>query len=98
MLTMGFSFSDHIAVLEQFLAGRRDIVDDIERRLLNVRGKAAGQLSDRRSLDDMINGCFFESPAVSRDAPRLKGQLAAAHLIEGLKMFSGAAFPAGWAP
>jgi hypothetical protein len=89
MLTTGFSFSDHIEVLEQFLAGRRDIVDDIERRLLNVRGEAAGQHSDRRSLDDMINGCFFESPAVSRDAPRLKGQLAAAHLIDGFEMISG---------
>jgi hypothetical protein len=27
LLTMGFLFSDHVAVLEQFLAGRRDIVD-----------------------------------------------------------------------
>jgi len=89
---VGVSFSDYIAVLEQFLAGRRDIVDDIERRLLNVRGKAAGQQIDRGSLDDTINGCFFESPAVSRDAPRLKGQLAAAHLIDGFEMIAGDAY------
>src|ERR1700730_6548681 len=89
---MGFPFSDHIALLEQFLAGRRDIVDEIERRLLNVRGKAAGQHGDRGSLDDTINGCFFESPGVSRDAPRLKGQLDAAHLVDGFEMISDDAY------
>ena len=40
---MGFSFSDHIGLLGQFLAGRQQIVDDIDRRLLNVRGKATAQ-------------------------------------------------------
>jgi hypothetical protein len=89
---MGVSFSDHVALLEQFLAGRREIVDDIDRRLLNVRGKAAGQPSDRSSLDDLFNGCFFESPAVSRDVSRLKGQLATAHVIDGFEMISGDAY------
>jgi hypothetical protein len=88
-MTMGFPFSRYIAVLEQFLAGRRDIVDDIERRLLNVRGKRAGQHSDRGSLDGMLNSCFVESPAGAHDALRLKGQLAAAHLSDGFETTSG---------
>ncbi|MCM3881013.1 MAG: hypothetical protein ND807_12965 [Vicinamibacterales bacterium] len=77
---MSLSFSEHIAVLEQVLAGRPGIVDDIERRLLNVRGKAAGQHSDRASIGDMLYDCFFQSPAVSRDAP-LVGDLDPVDLI-----------------
>jgi hypothetical protein len=80
---MGFSFSDHIGLLEQFLAGRQQIVNDIDRRLLNVRGKAIDQEADRRLFDDILTDCFFESPAVSPERSRLKGQLAAAHLAEG---------------
>ena len=80
---MGFSFSDHIGLLEQFLAGRQQIVDDIDRRLLNVRGKATAQGTDRGFFDDILTNCFFESPAVSTEGSRLKGQLAAAHLAEG---------------
>ena len=80
---MGFSFSDHIGLLEQFLAGRQQIVDDIDRRLLNVRGKATAQGTDRGFFDDILTSCFFESPAVSTESSRLKGQLAAAHLAEG---------------
>ena len=80
---MGFSFSDHIGVLEQFLAGRQTIVDDIDRRLLNVREKATGQETDRGFFDGILTSCFFESPAVSKASARLRGQLAAAHLAEG---------------
>ena len=80
---MGFSFSDHIGLLGQFLAGRQQIVEDIDRRLLNVRGKATAQATDCRFFDDILTKCFFESPAVSTEGSRLKGQLAAAHLAEG---------------
>src|SRR5687768_10387055 len=80
---MGFSFSDHIGLLGQFLAGRQRIVEDIDRRLLNVRGKATAQRTDRGFFDDILTNCFFESPAVSTESSRLKGQLAAAHLAEG---------------
>ncbi len=71
---MDVSFSDHIALLEQFLDGREQIVGDIERRMLTVRGRAT---------DDILTSCFFESPAVATESSRLKGQLAAAHLAEG---------------
>jgi hypothetical protein len=80
---MGFSFSDHVALLEQFLAGRQRIVDDIDRRLLNVRGKAITQETDRGCFDEIFISCFFESPAALPQASRFKGQLAAAHLAEG---------------
>ena len=80
---MSFAFSDHIGLLEQFLAGRQQIVDDIDRRLLNVRGKATDRRADRGASDDTLTTCFFESPAVSPRSSRLKGQLAAAHLAEG---------------
>jgi hypothetical protein len=63
---MGFPFSDHVALLEQFLADRRAIVDDVDRRLLNIRGKA---------LDDTINDCFPESPAVLPDGSDTISQL-----------------------
>jgi hypothetical protein len=82
---MGVSFSAHTGLLEQFLAHRQQIVDDIERRLLNVRGKATAQNTDRGLFDVIINSCFFESPALSRDAARLKGQLAAAHIADGFE-------------
>jgi hypothetical protein len=80
---MPVSFSDHIRLLEQFLAGRQQIVDGIDRRLLNVRGKATAQGTDRERLEDILSRCFFESPAVSTEGSRLKGQLAAAHLADG---------------
>lgn len=82
---MGFSFSAHTGLLEAFLARRHEIVDDIERRLLSGRGNAIGQNTDRGLLNDALNRCFFESPAVSRDSSRLKGQLAAAHIADGFE-------------
>ena len=80
---MRASFSDHIRLLEQFLAGRQQIVDDIDRRLLNVRGKATAHGTDRELFDDILTNCFFDSPAVSTEGSRLRGQLAAARLADG---------------
>jgi hypothetical protein len=80
---MGFSFSDHIELLGQFLTGRQPIIDGIDRRLLNVRGKAIALEADRRVIDHMLTSCFFESPAVPTASSRLRGQLAEAHLAEG---------------
>ena len=82
---MGFSFADHIGLLEHFLAGRREIVDHIDRRLLNLKGKAIRQHTGRESWADILNGCFFELPTLSRQASRLNGQLAAARLADGFE-------------
>jgi hypothetical protein len=82
---MRVSFSAHTGLLEQFLAHRQQIVDDIERRLLNVRRKEIGQHADRELFDDILTSCFFELPTLSRQASPLKGQLAAAHLADGFE-------------
>ena len=81
----GVPFSDHVALLEQFLAGRQAIVDGLERQLFSARGKANAQNGDRESIADIFNACFFESPAISRHLSRLKGQLDAAHLADGFE-------------
>ena len=65
---MGFSFSDHIGLLEHFLAGRQQIVDDIDRRLLNVRGKAIGH-SDRPRI------LTISSTVVSSNRPQFRLRL-----------------------
>jgi hypothetical protein len=82
---MGVAFSAHTGLLEQFLARRQEIVDEIERRLLSPRGKAFGDTTERGLFDDILNRCFFESPAVSLQASHLKGQLAAAHIADGFE-------------
>jgi hypothetical protein len=97
---MSFGFSDHVGLLEQFLAGRRPIVDDIDRRLLNVRGKPDVVGADRRLIDDILTRCFFESSSVPTSGARLKGQLAAAYLTDGFDQvrahdYSGELDPAG---
>src|SRR5262245_47706493 len=82
---MDFSFYDHIALLGEFLAGRQGIVDSLERRLFNALGKAHAETGDRESIADTFTGCFFESPAVSRDRTRLRGLLEAAHRADGFE-------------
>ena len=82
---MEFPFSDHIALLEQFLAGRREIVQALERRLFGAKGKAMAQHGDRESIADIFGTCFFESPAISQHLSRMNGQLDAAHLADGFE-------------
>lgn len=82
---MGFSFRDHVHLLEHFLAGRRAIVDDIDRRLLNLKDKAIRYETDRNSWAEMLNGCFFGLPSLPRQASTLSGQLAAARLADGFE-------------
>ncbi len=82
---MGFSFRDHVNLLEHFLAGRRAIVDDIDRRLLNLKDKAIRYQTDRDSWAEMLNGCFFALPSLPPQASRLSGQLVAARLADGFE-------------
>src|SRR5437762_3334028 len=86
---MSFSFADHTGLLDHFLAGRREIVDDIERRLLNVQRKAIRQDVNRGTLSEMLNACFFELPSLPPTASRLKGQLAEMHLAYGFEPMPG---------
>ena len=82
---MIFSFSDHVALLDQFLSHRAGIVERIEESLLNVREKDTARRRDRSYFDRTLNDCFFAAPGLDRDLSRLKGQLAAAHLADGFE-------------
>jgi hypothetical protein len=85
---MSFSFRDHVALLSEFLRRRRDIVDSIESRLLNVSGKDIGRTRHRVRLQQVLDSCFFNAPGLPPDLARLKGQLAAAYLAEGFEPIS----------
>ena len=82
---MEFPFSNHIALLEQFLAGRQQIVQALERQLFGVKGKAMAQHRDRESIAGIFDACFFESPAISPHLSRMNGQLDAAHRADGFE-------------
>lgn len=82
---MEFPFSDHIALLEQFLSSRQAIVNALERQLFGARGKANAQNGDRESIADIFNGCFFEAAAIPPHLSRLNGQLDAARLADGFE-------------
>ena len=82
---MEFPFSDHISLLEQFLDGRQEIVQALERRLFGAKGKAMAQRGDRESIADIFGTCFFESPTISQHLSRMNGQLDAAHLADGFE-------------
>ena len=80
---MSFAFADHLALLEQFIAGRQPIVEEIDRRLLNVRQRSSADAFERRFVDDILTRCFYESSGVSTEKARLKGQLSAARAAGG---------------
>jgi hypothetical protein len=82
---MSFSFSDHVALLSQFLDRRQAIVDAIEGTLLNVRGKDTSRNRNREHFEQLLNACFFNLPGLPRDLSGLKGQLAATHLADGFE-------------
>ncbi len=82
---MAFRFSDHIALLEQFLDSRPAIVEALERQLFCARGKAIAKNRDRESIADIFTTCFFESPTISGHLSRLNGQLDAAHQRDGFE-------------
>jgi hypothetical protein len=77
------AFSDQIALLRQFLDGRVDIVDRIERGLLNVQGKETSRRRDRQHFERLLDTCFFDLPGVPRAAAGLSRQLAARHVADG---------------
>ena len=82
---MAFPFSDYIALLEQFLANRQEIVEALERRLFSARGKANAQNGDRESIADTFSASFSESFTISRHLPLLEEQLDAAHRADGFE-------------
>ena len=81
---MGFCFSDYVALMEQFVAGRPHIVEGLERELFSSRGKVNARSGDRESVADTFNACFFESRTLPRDL-RVTRHLAAAHVADGFE-------------
>ena len=82
---MIFSFSDHVALLHEFLNRSHAIVERVESRLLNVQGKEIARSRNRDDLARLFSACFFEAPGIPRDLSRVKGQLAATHLADGFE-------------
>ena len=82
---MTISFRDHLSLLTFFLDRRPRIVDDIEKRLLNVQGKALLRSPTREDVERMIAACFFETAGIPRALSALNGQLAAAHAGDGFE-------------
>jgi hypothetical protein len=80
---MTVSFAEHLALFDQFLSRRQEIVERIEQHLLNVQGKDTSRRRDRAHFDNLLSFCFFALPGLSPTQARLKGQLAARHLAEG---------------
>jgi hypothetical protein len=78
------NFGEHVALLREFLDRRQAIVEEIERRLLNVQGKEMPRAS-RGELEQALESCFFGVPGLSPGLSRLKGQLAASHLSDGFE-------------
>ncbi len=58
---MNVGFSGHVALLNQFLDRRREIVENVEGRLLNVRGKDASRTRNREYFAQHIQRLLFRS-------------------------------------
>ena len=95
---MNFSFSDHVALLDQFLTRRADIVEGIDERLLNVRDKDTARRRDRSFFDRTLNECFFGVGGLDPRLSLLKGQLAAAHMADGFEPIQLEGFSNGFDP
>ncbi|HEY6466331.1 MAG TPA: hypothetical protein VIY69_10095 [Candidatus Acidoferrales bacterium] len=64
---------------------RPEIVERIEEKLLNVRGKETEYIRNRAHFDRLLNDCFFTLPGLVPESARLKGQLAAMHVADGFE-------------
>jgi hypothetical protein len=80
---MTVPFADHVALFDQFLTRRREIVERLDSQLLNVRGKDITRNRDRRHFERLLNACFFDLARLPPELAGLKGQLAARHMADG---------------
>jgi hypothetical protein len=78
-------FSDHVALFHEFLNRRGEIVEQIERTLLNVRGKPLSRSRDRARFHLLLDACFFGLPRLPPPMLSLRGTLAARHLADGFE-------------
>lgn len=95
---MSVVFPDHLALLREFLDRRQEIVELVERRLLNVREKDTSRSKSRDEFDRILDSCFFGVPELPRGLASLKGTLAAAHLADGFEPISLGGYSHGLDP
>lgn len=77
------SFAAHVALLDEVLARRQPIVERIEHRLLNVKGKGVPRPRDRPLVETALAACVFEG--LPRDVSALGGALADARRADGFE-------------
>ena len=91
-------FPDHLALLREFLDRRQEIIEHVERRLLNVREKDTSRSRSRGEFERILDSCFFGLPGLPRELATLKGRLAAAHLADGFEPVSLGGYSHGFDP
>ncbi len=77
------AFADYVALIQEFLARRSPVVDAIEQRLLNVRGKDTARRRDREHFEKLLHACFVQLSGLPAELARLPTQLAASHRAAG---------------
>jgi hypothetical protein len=85
-------FASHLTLVSLWLDRRRDIVEAIDARLLNVRDKPLSRSRDRRPFEQQWQACFFQLPGLPVELARLKGQLEARRAVERLEPMALDAF------
>jgi hypothetical protein len=78
---MPFRFSESFARIEPLLSRRDAIVERIERRLLNVKGKDVSRRRDREYFDSTLDACVFAD--APHDGAARRSRLREAHLANG---------------
>ena len=87
------SFAHHLALLDAWLDRRPEVVETIERSLLNVQGKPLSRLRDRQAFGQVLDGCLYGLSGLPRELASLKGQLAARHIADGFEPLRLERFP-----
>lgn len=60
---------DHLALLREFLDQRQEIIEHIENRVLNVRGKDTSRMSYGGSFEQVLDSCFLRGPDFRAASP-----------------------------
>lgn len=82
---MTASFVEHLSLLDLFLACRGEVIDRIDRTLLNVRGKPIAQSRDRRLFERQFDTALFGCSSLPPGSLRLRGDLQARHIADGFE-------------
>jgi hypothetical protein len=79
------SFASHLSLLDLFLASRSEILERIDRALLNVRGKPVSQSRDRRVFERLFDTALFGCSSLPSEYLHLKGDLHARRIADGFE-------------